>query len=238
MKRIPRVSTRGFYDLHTGKAASRESYRAYPRYFFDDLDGGEIAVVLHGMRNGPPGALKKFEIAAVALARCQYRHPVVGFTYDADVRARGDQELRVAQKIAARNGKNLARFVIDARARGVRVRLLGHSLGSVVAVAAARKLALLKDGRGSLESVHFFGGSVEAGEARAARADLRRVVRAGVTNVYAPSDPVLGEALRSGQLSSPVGLAACSPYKGWTDKRARPAGHRFAEYAQVLSRFP
>lgn len=237
MRRLPRVSTRGFYDLHTGKAVNPKPYRVYPRYFFDDLDGGEIAVMLHGMRNRPPGALKKFEIAAITLARCRYRHPVVGFTYDADVRAR-DQELRVAQKIAVRNGKNLARFVADVRAKGVRVRLLGHSLGSVVAVSAVRRLALRKDGRGSLESVHFFGGSVEADDARAARADLRRVVRTRVTNVYAPSDPVLGEALELGQLRAPVGLAACSPYKGWTDRMSRPAGHRFAEYAQVLSRFP
>ena len=237
MRRLPRVSTRGFYDLHTGKIINLKPYTVYPRYFFDGL-GGEIAVVLHGMRNRPPGALKKFEIAAIMLARCKYRHPVVGFTYDADIRAHGDQELRVAQKIAVRNGKNLARFVSDVHAKGVRVRLLGHSLGSVVAVSAVRKLALRKDGRGALESIHFFGGSVETDDVYAARSDLRRVVRTKVINVYAPSDPVLGEAQQLGQLRAPVGLSACSPYKGWTDIISRPVGHRFAEYAQIVSRFP
>lgn len=235
---MPRVSTRGFYDLRTGKATGGAGYAAYPRYFFDGLDGGEITVVLHGMRNRPLGALRKFEIASAMLSRCRYPHPAVGFTYDADVRARGAQELRVAQKIAVRNGRNLASFVLDARAKGARVRLLGHSLGSVVALSAVRRLAALRGGRRSLLSVHFFGGSVESSDARAARADLRRVVESGVTNVYAPSDPVLGEALESGQLRAPVGLAACSPYGGWTDRRARPSGHRFAEYAQAVSRFP
>lgn len=238
MRRVPRVSTRGFYDLHTGKRVRAEPYRAYPRYFFDGLEGGEIAVMLHGMRNGPRGALRKFEIAASMLARCGYAHPVVGFTYDADVRARGDGGLRVAQRIAVLNGRNLARFVMDVRARGVRVRLLGHSLGSVVAVSAVRRLAALRGGRGALESVHLFGGSVEAGEARAARADLRRVARHGVLNVHARSDPVLGEAVRLGQLRSPAGLAACSPYPGWRDRAARPEGHRFAQYARTVSRFP
>ena len=236
MRRMPRASTRGFYDLGSGAVRERRAYDAYPKYFFRD-PGPEVAVMVHGMRNDAPGALKKFEIASAMLARCGYRHRTVGFTYDADV-PEGPAQLRVARKIAARNGANLAKLALDMRAEGARVRILGHSLGSVVALSAVLKLDASGRGRGALESVHLFGGSAEAADARACCPALRRVCRSGATNVYAPSDPVLAQARSAGELARPVGLAACSPCRAWTDRRARPAGHRFAQYARAVSRFP
>jgi len=235
MRRAPRASTRGFYDLRTARALER-GYRAYPRYFFDD-PGPEMAVMIHGMRNDAPGALKKFEIAGRMLRRCGYRHPAVGFSYDADV-PEGPEQLRTAQKIAERNGKNLAGFVLDVRAKGARVRLLGHSLGSVVALSAVRRLDKLAGGRGALESVHLFGASLEAAEAGAACGALRRVCRRGLTNVYSASDPVLAEGLEAGELERPVGLCACRPCGNWTDRKSSTAGHRFAQYARATRRFP
>ncbi len=235
MRRVPRVSTRGFYDLRTAGVIER-GYRAYPRYFFDD-PGPEMAVMIHGMRNDARGALKKFESAGRMLKRCGYRHGAVGFSYDADV-PEGPGQLRVAQKIAARNGTNLARFVLDMRGKGARVRLLGHSLGSVVALSAVRRLGKLAGGRGALESVHLFGASLEAAEARAACPALRRVCRRGLINVYSASDPVLAEGLGAGELEMPVGLRACRPCRNWTDRKSRPAGHRFAQYARATRRYP
>lgn len=235
MRRTPRVSTRGFYDLRTAGVLGR-GYRAYPKYFFED-PGAEMAVMIHGMRNDGPGALEKFGIAGRMLKRCGYRHATVGFSYDADV-PEGPGQARIAQKIAARNGINLARFVLDMRGKGARVRLLGHSLGSVVALSAVRRLAKLGGGRGALESVHLFGASLEAAEARSACAALRRVCRRGLTNVYSPSDPVLAEGLGAGELEMPVGLGAHRPCRNWTDRKSWPAGHRFAQYARATRRFP
>ena len=236
MRRAPRASTRGFYDLRTGATLDGRPYAAYPMYFFDD-PGPEMAVMVHGMRNDAPGALKKFEIAGRMLRRCGYRHPAVGFSYDADV-PEGPEQLRVAQKIAVRNGKNLARLVLDMRAKGSRVRLLAHSLGSVVALSAVRRLDKLAGGRGALESVHLFGASLEAAEAKAACGALRRVCRRGPVNSYSASDPVLAEGLGAGELQRPVGLCACRPCRNWTDRKSAAAGHRFAQYARAARRFP
>ena len=65
MKKIfTRISTRGFYDLHSGRTMINEPYHLYPKRDFENLLGSkEITIMIHGLRNNPSGALAKFVIA-------------------------------------------------------------------------------------------------------------------------------------------------------------------------------
>lgn len=263
---FPRVSTRGFYDLHTGvslRRAGAPAYRLYPQRYFDSVaEGGatrEIVVMMHGLRNDCAGALAKFVTARRRLRQLGYAHPVVGYSYDSDTRGAHLERsalraLRVGQRIARRNGAHLARFVLDFKrdSPATRVRLMGHSLGTEVILHAVDVMYRGRRGRGAVESVHFFGGSVAARDLcspRYGRA-LGAVVASRVVNYYSPGDAVLGEAHESGAVRDPVGYAGCAPpwlsgagRRGartarYVQKRVWPRNHRFASYAAVMGSFP
>lgn len=247
---FPRISTRGHYDLSTGRTLRGGTYRLYPRSFFDAAAGApEMAVMVHGLRNDCAGALAKFAAARRCLRRVGYPHPVVGYSYDSNTRGAhlgrtALRALRAGQRIAAKNGPHLARFVSDfaARSPGTRIRLMGHSLGSAVILGAVGALARGGGGRGAVESVHLFGASVGAREfcsAGASRA-LGAVVASRIVNYYSPEDEVLREAHESGAVPDPVGYRGCGPGRppGCVQRRVRPRNHRFASYAATVRSFP
>lgn len=249
---IPRISTRGSYDLRTGAATRRQSrYTLWPPRRFESVAGAapEIAIVVHGMRNGRAGAAQKFALAQRRLRALGYRHPVVGYTYDADVRgahaaATAARAARTAEAIAVRNGARLAAFIADraaARPRA-RVRLLGHSLGSLVIDGALRSLDA-RGMRGAVESVHLFGASLE--EARAASGPSRRaaarVVRRRVVNCCCATDEVLRAAAAAGEVRAPIGLAGIRASRRparYSQRPLRARNHRFASYLAALRSFP
>lgn len=244
--RFPRVTTRGLYDIDSGDADGWGSYSLYPKASFGDiLSSAEFLVVVHGLRNDRVAALEKFRIARDKLNQIGYRHHVVGFTYDSNVRgahikARAERALRVGEKIAQANGLHLAAFVVDARRHNpcVIVRLLGHSLGATVIVSALRRLA--SDGVSAVESVHLFGASISASALEAEWNIISDAVRDTVTNYYNPDDEVLSGAVELGQLKDPIGLHGAP---GWSHPKVRhvrtmPENHRFVSYAEALDAFP
>ncbi|MGQ0605676.1 MAG: DUF726 domain-containing protein, partial [Candidatus Nitrosotenuis sp.] len=86
-KRIPRISTRGFYDLDSGKTKKSRIYDLYPKKFFNGFDkASEITIMIHGLRNNKSGALAKFRIARQRLLQLGYVYPIVGFSYDSNTR--------------------------------------------------------------------------------------------------------------------------------------------------------
>ena len=247
---FPRVSTRGYYDLDTGKTLKTSPYHLYPRSFFDSLVGaGELALMMHGLRNDRAGALEKFVTAQRRLRQVGYRHPVVGYSYDSNTRgahlARSAlKALHVGQKIARKNGRNLSRFILDFKRQSpeTKIRLMGHSLGSQVILHAVERLAHSPKNDSVVESVHFFGGSVGVGELSSARysAMLQRVVNGRVVNYFSPQDEGLMHAHDSGAVLSPIGYLGCRPrpFPKYTQKRVRPKNHRFASYAATIRSFP
>ena len=57
-KIFPRISTRGFYDLYSGKTMINEPYHLYPKRDFENLvNTKEITIMIHGLRNNPSSAL-------------------------------------------------------------------------------------------------------------------------------------------------------------------------------------
>ena len=60
MKPIPRISTRGYYDLSTGETLKKNQYYLYPKKDFEKLKGSkELTIMIHGLRNDKKGAVAK-----------------------------------------------------------------------------------------------------------------------------------------------------------------------------------
>lgn len=158
-KIFPRISTRGFYDLYSGRTIKHESYSLYPKRDFDALIGSkEITIMIHGLRNNASGALTKFVIAKRRLARLGYKYPVIGYSYDSNTAgALYLMRLHIGVIIANKNGRNLARFVTDFKRKspGTKIRLMGHSLGAHVIQSTIKNLARNAKNSGILEAVIF-----------------------------------------------------------------------------------
>ena len=241
-----RVTTRGYYDRRTGRLLRTGVYSVYPPGLLKRLAGSaEVAVMVHGMRNDSAGAASKVWIATERLRSLGYAHPVIGFSYDADVvgaHVRGNyrRALGVARTIAEGNGPRLAAFLKDLWQKSPRtkMRVLGHSLGSEVVVSAARSLGA--DGHAPLvESVHLFAASVTRPDMASAKEALDRAVSGMVKNYYHTGDEELAGGHDSGLNPYPVGL--CGAKMDWDklqDISVRPENHRFASYAAVLDSFP
>ncbi len=242
MRPIPRVTTRGYYDVASGRTIKKSPYYLYPRGSFEGLYGKkEMVVMVHGMRNDRAGAATKFAIAKRRLSAIGYCHPVIGYSYDSNVgyRMTEPQALRVGVMIAKKNGGNLAQFLVDfgRKSPNTKLRLMGHSLGSQVILSAVRQLARSPKNRGLVSSIHLFGASITAD---APASDLlQKIVGQRVVNYYAPTDEVLGVAGGRGA-RRPLGLcgAAGRTIPKYVQRRVRPKNHRFKSYAAVLTSFP
>jgi hypothetical protein len=119
MKPIPRISTRGYYDLSSGVTLKNNSYYTYPKNDFKKLiNSQEITIMIHGLRNDNAGAVAKVVLAQKQLRKLGYVHPVIGYSYDSNTTGahlikHAKRALAVGQKIAVKNGKNLGKFIED-----------------------------------------------------------------------------------------------------------------------------
>ena len=211
-KNIPRISTRGRFDLLNGKPiAGRSPYTLYPARTFDAVYGSaEVTIMIHGLRNNPASAVEKFNIAKRRLVKLGYKHPLVGFSYDSNTRGAHIKKtqlraLRAGQRVAKYNGKNLARFMIDFHLKSpkTKFRLLGHSLGSEVIYSTLVHLGKL--GKYDLVSaVYLFGASVPSDMVQANTAIRKTICK--IVNYYNPNDEVLCEAVDNAEVRDPLGL--------------------------------
>lgn len=249
IKPLPRISTRGYYDLTTGKTLKQKKYFLYPKKYFDNLiSKKEFTIIIHGLRNDNAGAVNKIDIARRRLYQLGYKYPVVGFSYDSNTRGahllkHAKRALRVGQLIAQKNGRNLADFLIDFKSHSpkIKIRLMGHSLGTQVILSTIENLFRKKQS-GILEAVYFFGASIT--EDIPANPKYKKmfdkIVCSKIINYYAPTDEVLLWADKYEMVKRPLGLNGSvgknlSMYK---DKKVKPMNHRFASYAAALPTFP
>jgi esterase/lipase superfamily enzyme len=244
--RIPRISTRGFYDLSSGKKLKNKSYDLYPKKFFETLDKiQEMTIMIHGLRNNSSGALAKFSIAQNRLRQLGYKHPVIGFSYDSNTKgvqykACEKKATDVGRIIARNNGCNLSKFIVDIKKKfpHLKIRLMGHSLGSEVII---HTLAKLKNETGIIDDVYFFGASVPADSVTSKKFGkiLQRTVRRKIVNYYSPQDDVLKYAYETGLIEKPLGYRGVNgkSVPKYVQKRIIPKNHRFASYAMALTSF-
>lgn len=247
---IPRISTRGYYDLSTGEKLKKNSYFLYPKKSFEKLNGNkEIVIMIHGLRNDKQGAIEKVILAKRRLKQLGYRHPVIGFSYDSNTKGAHLKKseahaLRVGQKIAKLNGYNLSQFIIDFKKinQNTKIRLIGHSLGTEVILSTLKKLATNSKNKNIIESIHFFGSSLESDFANPNKSGktLQKVVKNKILNYYCPTDQVLKQSHMEGLVKNPLGYLGSvgKTVKKFKQKRIFAKNHRFASYCKMLKSFP
>ena len=250
MKPITRISTRGYYDLFTGKTLKNNSYYLYPKKDFKKLiDSKELTIMIHGLRNDNAGAIAKVVLAKNRLRKLGYSYPVIGYSYDSNTTGAhlikyAKRSLSVGQKIAKKNGKNLGKFIEDFKSENpnIKIRLMGHSLGTQVILSTLEYLAKKKKNFGIVEGVYFFGASIteEIPSSKKYGKILQNIVNKKIVNHYAPTDEVLKWADSEKHVKGPLGLNGSigKPVAKYSQKLVRPKNHRFASYAQVLNNFP
>ncbi len=250
MKPITRISTRGYYDLLTGKTLKNNSYYLYPKKDFKKLiDSKELTIMIHGLRNDNAGAIAKVVLAKNRLRKLGYSYPVIGYSYDSNTTGAhlikyAKRSLSVGQKIAKKNGKNLGKFIEDFKSENpnIKIRLMGHSLGTQVILSTLEYLAKKKKNFGIVEGVYFFGASIteEIPSSKKYGKILQNIVNKKIVNHYAPTDEVLKWADSEKHVKGPLGLNGSigKPVTKYSQKLVRPKNHRFASYAQVLNNFP
>jgi triacylglycerol esterase/lipase EstA (alpha/beta hydrolase family) len=248
-KIIPRISTRGYYDLTYGKTIKKNSYFLYPKKDFEKLVGSEeLVIMIHGLRNDNAGAIAKVILAKNRLSHLGYHFPVVGFSYDSNITGAHllkhvKRALSVGQIIAQKNGRNLAMFIEDFKSASpkTKIRLMGHSLGSQVILSTVENLAK-KNHDGIIESVHFFGASITGDVPSSKKYGplLDRIIKGKIVNYFSPTDEVLNWVNNEKFVKGPLGLhgATGKTISKYHQKSVIPKNHRFARYAAVLRSFP
>ena len=250
MKKVfPRISTRGFYDLYSGRTIKNQTYHLYPKRIFDALVGTkEITIMIHGLRNNTTGALTKFVIAKRRLAHLGYKNPVIGYSYDSNTTGaqyilHALHALHIGVIIANKNGRNLAKFVTDFKRKSpeTKIRLMGHSLGAHVILSTIKNLTKNTKNKGIIEAVYLFGGSIPSDALSTKNASyVQKIVSKKIRNYYSPHDEVLHVVDEWNWVDTPIG------YKGahgktiskYSQTMVKPKNHRFASYAAVLRSFP
>ena len=247
---IPRISTRGYYDLSTGETLKNNHYQFYPKKDLQHLIGSkELVIMIHGLRNNHSGALKKTLIAQNRLKKLGYLHPVIGYSYDsntvgAHLISQAKHALDVGVIIAKKNGRNLGLFIEDFKAisHKTKIRLMGHSLGSQVILSAIERLSKKNQNDAVIESVHFFGASISNSILLSKKYGklLDKVINDKIINYYSPTDEVLFWGSKANYVDNPLGLNGINEktIPKYSQRKVSPENHRFASYAAVLKSFP
>ena len=247
---VPRISTRGYYDLSTGKTLKTNSYFLYPKKSFDNLSRSkEVTIMIHGLRNDNAGAIAKVVLAKNRLKKLGYSHPVIGYSYDSNTTGahllkHAKHSLAVGQIIAKKNGQNLGKFIEDFKIKNpkIKIRLIGHSLGSQVILSTVEYLSKKKQNKGIIESIYFFGASIteDVPSSKKYGKLLYKIINKKILNYFAPSDDVLRWADNEKFVKGPLGLNGTmgKPIRKYQQKLVKPKNHRFASYALTLKSFP
>ena len=250
MKPVTRISTRGYYDLSSGKTLKNNFYYLYPKKDFKKLIGSkELTIMIHGLQNDRAGAVAKVVLARNRLRKLGYSYPVIGFSYDSNTTGSYSlihvkHALAVGQIIAKKNGRNLGKFIEDFKTTSpkTKIRLMGHSLGSQVILSTVEYLAKKKENSGIIDSVYFFGASIteDTPSSKKYGKILQNIVHKKIINHYAPTDDVLYWSDKMGYVCGPLGLkgAIGKPISKYHQKLVKPKNHRFASYAAVLNYYP
>ena len=250
MKPIPRISTRGYYDLTTGKTIKTNFYYLYPNKDFKKLiNSKEVTIMIHGLQNNNAGAVAKVLLARNRLRKLGYAYPVIGFSYDSNTTGAHlikhvKHALAVGQIIAKKNGRNLGKFIEDFKISSpkTKIRLMGHSLGSQVILSTVEYLAKKKQNTGIIESIYFFGASIteDIPSSKKYGKILQNIINKKIINHYAPTDEVLNWADKEKYVQGPLGLkgAIGKPISKYHQKLVKPQNHRFASYVRLLNSFP
>lgn len=244
----PTVSTRRHYRvgfLNLVYRAPDVGEFEYSSESVPGLDGGrtpeEIAVFVHGWLIDDADAETTFGIVRETLRANGYDAPLVGYEWDAD-QVYWFDDWYPSVEIARRNGGKLARFLADLRRRNpdTAVRLIGHSLGTRVVLAALGSLAVddhpTGDWDGVVEHVTLLGAALddEAPTPLGEYGDAVRDRAGAVDNFHTPADERLARGYRSVEFEAPLGtVGADGPTPtNYEDHNAGPVQDHLDYYRQ------
>jgi hypothetical protein len=157
---FPRVSTRGHFDDDADLASGESRYSYDVAGDWSGYDGGELALFVHGWRNGPSDAIAGAEAYRNALEANGFDGFTALFTWDSDMGDSVDLGWSDAKDIADGNGPKLAKFVVDGRAGGP-VRPIGHSLGARVMIRTCESVERDFGAANAIDSGALIGGAVQ-----------------------------------------------------------------------------
>jgi hypothetical protein len=168
------VSTRDDFDLFTGTMffGQRSSHYEPPQDIPACSSDREIVVYVHGWNADKESAISQFNIVKKSLEspEIDYRHPVIGFSWDSDTLGFPPWNWVIGKSIAEKNGLKLGKFILDFKeyCEQAKIRLVSHSLGAKVILNALERLHNdpelslwnAPDKNYKVESVHFLGAAV------------------------------------------------------------------------------
>jgi pimeloyl-ACP methyl ester carboxylesterase len=205
---IPLVSTRDNFDLNSGNLITPEHNTTdYVHSNIPGLDRGntvcpnEVAIYVHGVWASKMAALEQADRTRLTLATDHYSIPVIGFSWDSNTSV-GPDGWNNAKNIANQNGPKLAHFLVDylttckQNHQDVKIRLIGHSLGSRVIFNSLLNLdknPIWKNKGFKIESVTLLGAAVNE-EMPAKNTPFGTAIKDVVHkffNLYDPSDVML-----------------------------------------------
>jgi pimeloyl-ACP methyl ester carboxylesterase len=178
------VSTRDHFDKLGNQVISN---RPYEPFNFDSVEcSPETVVYVHGVWTGRgrtndvisnsdqnilDTATEIFERVRMSLDNMGYAFPLIGFSWDSDTEI-SSNGWEIAKEIARDNGPKLAQFIIDLKdwcnqqdpGKDIKIRLIGHSLGSRVILSALDNLSKSNQWDDKITSVHLMGAAVDDDE--------------------------------------------------------------------------
>ena len=179
---ISQISTRNHFDLENGELKEGHGLKDYDSLSVPGFPAGvcppEIAIYVHGIWVGAgslfDGSLEEpseiFDRVAMSIAKNHYAIPVVGYSWDSNTAITGEG-WATSKEIAQENGPKLAQFIFDYKDNckkqqnsDVKVRLIGHSLGSRVILSSLASLdvnAKWNELNYNITSVHLLGAAVD-----------------------------------------------------------------------------
>lgn len=210
----PLVSTRDHFYIFNGYLALGHTYSDYesPQVIPICLPDREIVIYVHGWNADEESAISQFKIVKKSLEspEIDYRHPVIGFSWDSNTIGFYPWNWLIGKSIAEQNGLKLGKFILDYKeyCEQAKIRLVGHSLGASVILNALERLHNdpelslwnAPDRNYKVESVHLLGAAVNP-EDVSIRNGFGIYIRGEVNqnefhNKFSPQDDTLETAYR------------------------------------------
>jgi hypothetical protein len=160
------VSTRGLaFNPQTGKISGDFLNASSILRLDNDRRNcpGEIAIYIHGVWSNEAGAREQADRVNRSLRNSGYQVLLIGFSWDSNTEV-SSQGWDLAKKIANANGYKLAEFISSFKeiCPEDNVRILAHSLGARVTLAALQSLYDNPGWNGiTVTSVHLMGAAVD-----------------------------------------------------------------------------
>ncbi len=216
----PIVSTRGHFDLQTGKLSPLHGAENYSYSYVPGLrgyaypDNNELALYVHGVWAGQTSAVEQVDRVKLSIKANGYNIPVVGFSWDSNT-ATNPPGWGIAKSIANQNGPKLAKFISDFKGSypDCNIRIIAHSLGAKVVESALISLYSKIQGWQEksayyISSVHLIGAAISdkaVSKNQPCGIAIDRIVNR-FYNLYNPEDNALKGAYVLTEKQNPLGL--------------------------------